>query len=218
LRIEAILASDLISTGQCKEGMELVKGLEKKIRPGDVGKYGCLMCAAASGYACLGDMDKAVESMDKLLAKSNDFVRTRTYLKALYLYQAGKKEEALTALNASINADPTFIGDRYYLRSLIYLERGDRQQAIDDLGMGERYTWDRYGLYAYVNAKLALEDGNKEDAIYWLQIAEASLFPESSMLKKQIQEELSQLGAKPLDRVVTIDFQGTPMPPVTPIP
>jgi hypothetical protein len=95
---------------------------------------------------------------------------------------------------------------------------GDKEQALQDLRMGEMYTWEREDLYAYVNAKLALEDGNTEDAIYWLQVAEASFFPYSSVLQKQIKEELLQLGAQPFEKLNSVEFQLTPMPAVTPIP
>jgi tetratricopeptide (TPR) repeat protein len=218
LLFSTLLANDLIDAGQCEEGMEIVKGLEKKILPGDGDKYGCLMCAAAAGYACLGDMDKAVESMDEALSRSNNVLNARAYFKSLYLYQAGRKEEALATLNTSLNAYPTFVGNRYYLRALIDLDMGDKEQALQDLRMGEMYTWEREDLYAYVNAKLALEDGNTNDAIYWLQVAEASLFPYSSVLQKQMKEELLQLGAQPFEKLNSVEFQITPMPAVTAIP
>jgi tetratricopeptide (TPR) repeat protein len=218
LLFSTILANDLIDSGQCEEGMQIVKDLEKKILPGDGDKYGCLMCVAAAGYACLGDMDKAVESMDEALSRSNNALNVKPYFKALYLYQAGRKEEALATLNTSLNTFPTFAGNRYYLRALINLDMGDKEQALQDLRMGEMYTWEREDLYAYVNAKLALEDGNKEDAIHWLQVAEASLFPYSSVLQKQINEELLQLGAQPFEKLNSVEFQITPMPLVTPIP
>jgi tetratricopeptide (TPR) repeat protein len=216
LYVSTFLANDLIDSGQCEEGMQVVKDLEGKILPGDDGKYGCLMCARAVGYACLGDMDEAVESMDEAILRSNARSKSRTYYKSLYLYQAGRKDEALAVLNESINEDPTFGGARYYVRSLIYLEMGNRDQAEKDLQMGEIYSWEREELYAYINGKLALEDGNEQDAVYWLQIAEASLYPHSSVLKKRIQEELAQLGVEPLERSLSIGFQATPMPTTAP--
>jgi tetratricopeptide (TPR) repeat protein len=218
LFFSTLLANDLINSGQCEEGMQIVEDMGKKILPGDGEKYGCLLCASAAGYACLGNMDKAAESMEELLSRNNNYPKSRIYFKSLYLYQAGKKEEALDALNTSLSADPTFVGNRYYLRALINLDMGNKEQALQDLSMGERYTWERADLYAYVNAKLALEDDNTEDAIYWLQVAEASFYPYSSIIKKQVAEELLGLGAQPFEKSDGIDIQTTPIPPVTPIP
>lgn len=215
--VSAFMAYDLVDAGQCKEGMQLFNELEKKVDVSDEDTYGCLMCAAAAGYACLGDMDKAAESMEKALA-SGKLPKSRTYFMALYLYQAGKKDEALAALDASITADPTFIGNRYLLRSLIYLDMGKQEQAIQDLQMGTNYSWERADLYAYVNGKLALANGDQQEAIRWFQIAESSFHPYSNGLKQEALAELLQLGAQPAEMPLSVDIELTPMPSVTPIP
>ena len=218
LRISALLAGDLINIGQCNEGMQMVEDLKKKVQPGDNPTYGSLMVSMAAGYACQGDMDKAVQSMDEIMSKSNGYLKPRVYFRSLYLYQAGKTQQALDALNVSINSDPTFAGNRYFLRALIDLDMGDKEKAVKDLNMGESYTWDRSAVYAYTKAKIAILDENKADAVYWLQDAEAACASDESVLHKKILEELSQLGAQPLELSIDVNIQTTPMPPVTPIP
>lgn len=209
--VSVFMANDLIYSGQCEAGMQLVEDLEGKVLPGDEGTYGCFLCVKAAGYACQGDMDKAVESLNERGPKASS-----AYFMSLYLYQAGRKDEALSILNDSIGQNPSFGGARYYVRSLIHLDMGDRDQAVKDLALGGNYSWEREELYAYIHGKLALEDGDKEQAIYWFQIAEASFPPYASSLQKQAQLELEQLNAPLLQRSLTIDYPSTPMPVLAP--
>lgn len=211
LLARSLLASDLVDAGRCAEGLELAHELEKVIPPDTSKSYGCLGCAISAGYACLGEMDKAIQSMDALI-KNNGGTKSRAYYLALYQYQAGKKDAALQTLNDSLDQDGTFIGARYLLRSLIHLEKGDTTQALTDLQMGENYSWIRSHIYAYVNGKLALANGDTEGTIRWLQLAEASFYPYQSVLRDQVRTELQQLGAQPLDLEPTIEIDVTPTP------
>lgn len=206
------LAKVLTGAGRCEEALELVNDELSNTPSGDF-IYLDLLNRRSHAYACLGDLEKADEDKRKMMSMENTVNVLGLQTRSLYLYQLGKKDEALNLINQSIEITPSFGGGRYYIRALIKLDKGDKEGAIQDLNTGVRYTWGRGAIYAYVNARLALLENDQEGAIYWLQIAEASADPEIPVLKKQIQEELKELGGEVLNLSVSVPFRPTPMPP-----
>jgi tetratricopeptide (TPR) repeat protein len=139
-------------------------------------------------------------------------VISKTYTKTAYLYQLERLEEALAVISESLESKPEFQGYRYYLRALIYYDMGETDLARADLETGSYYTWERSALYAYVSGKMALEEGQRDAGIAQLQLAEASLDHNFSLLRMRIIEELAQLGAEPLSITPSITIASTPIP------
>ena len=207
---DRVAASDLFVLNQCDSGLSKTQQMLQATPTNDTSITG-LYRMEAEGYACLGRLDEAVQAINASL-QNNNYVNSKTYEKAAYLYQAGRLDEALEVLNDNLAASPNFQGYRYYLRALIRYEQGNKDQAVSDLKIGSLNTWGRYGLYSYVNGKIALEAGQKQEGIQQLQIAEATLDDHFNPLISRIKDTLTQLGAEPLDIPNSIPLSSTPIP------
>ncbi|MFZ5909282.1 MAG: tetratricopeptide repeat protein [Chloroflexota bacterium] len=190
-------ARNLIESNHCEEGLQETQALINQTPPQDpiMSTYNVYLTEA---YICLGDFEKALESAQKIQC-DDPVVTCRTGLIAEIYFQMDKKEEALELFNAMINQDPAYGGWRYFLRAAIFYEKGQKELALQDLAMGEAYTWTGNGVYWYVKSKMAFDEGDKENGLLYLQYAESTLDVQYSALRKQIQDELKDLGAKPLN-------------------
>src|SRR5574337_238989 len=134
--------------------------------------------------------------------------------RTLILYSLDRLDEALSQINASIDATPCCFGPRYYLRALIYYRLGRTDLALADIETGSGLAWQRGGVRSYVLGLIALDSGQREQGMNLLLEAEASLHPQySSTILKQTQPEFAKLGATPLvinpERSTEIDAHGT---------
>jgi len=207
-------AENLIEAGRCQDGLDLLKEVADQT-PTNEDFYGGVLMIESKGQACLGHLDLALQNIDASTFNGSS-LDTKAYLKALYLYQAGRSAEARQVIDQTIQQTPAYSGWRYYLRAVLQAEAGDPQAASQDLDTGAMYTWDRNGLYSYARAKLALASGDQPGGIQWLQHAEASLMTNAVPLRERILNELAALGALPLQPTPSVDFPG--LNDLTPIP
>lgn len=207
---DRVYAEDLTILGQCEQGLAEIERMLTSTTPDDPSITG-LYRMRAEALACLGRFEQAVHDVDSSLQNPN-FVISKTYQKTAYLYQLGRLDEALAVISESLESKPTFQGYRYYLRALIYYDMGETDLASADLETGSYYTWERSGLYAYVSGKMALDAGQREEGIDLLQLAEASLDHNFSLVRARIIEELTQLGAEPMFITPSIPINSTPIP------
>jgi hypothetical protein len=143
----------------------------------------------------------------------------KLWLKALYLYEAGRYQESVTILDDLINQKPSYSGYRYYLRSLAHLRLGALERAKEDLAIGAGNTWEHSGIYSVSLGELALTEGQTEDAIANFQFAEASLWGIFNPLRWQAQKQLADLQAAPLDVAARpYHLIATPLPALEPRP
>ena len=212
------IAFTLFYLGRCDEGMEVVRQLniERGVSaPPSTG----LLNAEAHGYLCLGQLDQALEYMDRVL--EIEAIPENGWLRAVTLYQLGRSDEALAQLDALILNSPQYFGYRYYLRALIYYEKGMVDQATQDLATGEANTWGKGGLRMYVQGLMALDAGDQSTAIEYLQESLATLpWMFRPTLSERISLLLESLGAEPLPDTLTASIAVTPMPTLqaTPAP
>jgi tetratricopeptide (TPR) repeat protein len=209
---DRIYVIDLIYTDRCEEAVQELQKMIDQTDPND-SSIGGLYHIQSQAYACLGDIKKAIQMVDKSMF-NNVNMEWKYELKARYLYQAGRRDEALQLLNTSIEQKPSYDGWRYYLRALIYQEMGEREKAEEDLMIGAGNTWWHVGLFSYVVGKMALEDGNIEEGIALLQEAEATLDCLFAPLQTRIQDELRKLGAEPLEITPSVMVDATRMPTI----
>ena len=207
---DRVAAADLTVLDQCDQSVTQTQAILDKTSLQDPSITG-LYRFEGEAYACLGQLDKAVQAMDASTQNSNN-LNEKIYLKAAYLYQSGKLDEALAVLNETLNTKPTFMGYRYYLRALIYYEKGENALASSDLETGSNYTWGRSDLYAYVTGKMALDKGDRAEGIRLLQEAEATVDHNFNTLRRRIQLELANRGAKPMVITPSITVTSTPIP------
>lgn len=209
---DRIYVTDLIFTNQCEEAVEQ---LQKMIDETDLtdASIGGLYHIQSQAYICLGEVNKALEMVDKSMF-NNTNMQWKRELKARYLYQAGRKAEALQLLNKLIEEKPNYNGWRYYLRALIYQEMGKREEAEEELMIGSGNTWSHVGLFSYVQGKMALEDGDREGCITLLQEAEATLDYLFVPLQKRIRAELEELGDQPLEIKPSVMLDATFIPTI----
>jgi tetratricopeptide (TPR) repeat protein len=207
---DRIYVSALIFTDRCEEASQRLQEMIDQTDPNSP-SIGGLYRMQSQAFICLGDTKKALQMIDKSMFNNID-MDLKNGFKAEYLYQAGRRSEALQLLNTLIEEKPNYDGWRYYLRALIYQEMGEREKAEEDLMMGAGNTWWHAGLFLYVQGKMALEDGNKEEAITLLQEAEASLGVGSAPLQARIRAELKELGAQPLEITPSVMLNVTSMP------
>ena len=207
-------SENLIEAGHCLDGQNLLNELVSQLSADDEFTGGVMM-VQSKALACMDKLDDALLSIDASTSNGSSLDQ-KAYLKALYLYEAGRVAEARQVIDQTIQQTPSFSGWRYYLRAVLRAEAGDLQAAQQDLDTGVRYTWDRNGLYSYARAKLALAAGDKTGGIQWLQHAEASQMTTAEPLRIRIQDELAGLGAAPREYTPTIDLPGlsgsTPAP------
>jgi len=208
-------AENLIEIGRCQDGLDMLKDVADQTPTND-DFYGGVLMVEAKGQACLGQLDLALQNIDASTFNGSS-LEDKAYLKALFLYQAGRSAEARQVIDQTIQRTPTFSGWRYYLLAVLQAETGQMEAVTQDLDTGAGYTWDRNGLYSYAHAKLALADGDQSDGIHWLQHAEATLMTSASPLRQRILKELAALGAQPLQPTPAVDFPGlegmtTPVP------
>lgn len=213
---DRIYVIDLIYTKRCDEAVRQLQEMIDRTDPTNQ-SIGGLYHIQSQAYACLNQVDKAIQLVDKSMF-NNVNMEWKYELKARYLYQAGQSEEALELLNELIEAKPSYDGWRYYLRALIYQEMGERDKANEDLIIGSGSTWSHVGLYSYVQGKMALEDGNREEGISLLQEAEATLDVPFTPLRYRILSELEKLGAKPLELNPSVMLEATSIPTIQPRP
>ena len=171
---------ELINSDRCGEAKESIQELIIRTHTKDTSIEGLYMLQSRA-YACLGDLNNAISMIDKSISYSNSAFNSE--LKAGYLYQAGRNNEALKILNDLIEKHPSYGGNRYYQRAVIYLDKGDRKKAEEDLVMGAGNTWFHAGLYSYVLGEMALADGKTEEAISQFQNAEATLGGNDNVFK-----------------------------------
>ncbi len=207
---DRVAAADLIDLDQCDQGLAQTQAIQDRTSLQDSSITG-LYRFEGEAYACLGQLDKAVQAMDASTQNSN-YLDEKIYLKAAYLYQSGKLDEALSVLNETLTTKPTFMGYRYYLRALIYYEKDEIALATSDLETGSKYTWGRSALYAYVNGRMALDKGDRAEGIRLLQEAEATVDHNFNTLRTRIQLELANLGAKPMVITPSVTISSTPIP------
>ena len=203
---------NLIFTRRCEEAIQQLQEMIDQTDPKEP-SIGGLYHIQSMAYVCLGQVDKAIKLVDKSMF-NNANMEWKYELKARYLYQAGRSDEALQLLNKLLEEKPSYDGWRYYLRALIYQEMGKRGKAEEDLMMGAGNTWEHAGLYAYVQGEMALEDGNVEEGIALLQEAESTLDYLFIPLQKRIQTKLDELGAKPLKLTPSVMLNVTSIPTI----
>ena len=207
-------AENLIEAGICQEGLDWLKEVAEQTPTND-DFYGGVLMVESKGQACLGQLDLALRSIDASTFNGSS-LDTKAYLKALYLYQAGRSAEARQVIDQTIQRTPAYSGWRYYLRAILQAETGDIDAASRDLDTGVMYTWDRNGLYSYARAKLALASGDQAGGTQWLKHAEATLMTNAVPLRQRILNELAELGASPLQPTPSVDFPG--LEGLTPVP
>lgn len=208
--------NNLIFTEQCEEAVQEAQRLIDMTDPKDA-SIGGLYHIQSQAYICLGQVDKAIKMVDKSMF-NNVNMEYKKWLKANYLYYAGRSNQALQILNELIEARPSYSGYRYYLRALIYYEKGERDKAEEDLMIGAGNTWAHSGVYSYVLGKMALDDGDREEGIALLQYAEATLEVNDNPLRYRIQAELKELGAEPLEITTSAMLDATAIPTIQPRP
>lgn len=120
----------LFYLNRCDEGMTEVAKLHEY--------YGIsappsasLINIEAHGYLCLGQLDKALEYVNKGL--DIETAPEHVLLRSMILYLMGRNEDALDDLNHLIAEKPSYNGYRYFLRALIHYENGERDLAEEDL-------------------------------------------------------------------------------------
>jgi len=207
----------LFNVGRCEEGMEEVKRIRQDVEGRSAPPSASLYNIEAHGYLCLGNLDKALDYVDRGLEIDN--VPERRWLRSIILYQLGRKQEALDELNQLIEAKPYYNGYRYYLRALIYYDMGSKDLALQDLQSGSANTWSQSGLRSYVLGRIALDDGERQEGIQLLQDALATLeWYFRPTLFKQIEQELAANDAQPLPEVRISGIEATTMPTPPPSP
>ncbi len=171
-----------------------------------------LQVGLAESYLGLEQLDQALEHIDLAIAASPGM--HKQFDRALILYSLDRMDEALSQINASIDESPCCFGPRYYLRALIYYRLGRTDLASADIDTGSGLAWQRGGVRSYVLGVIALDSGQPEQATNLMLEAEASLHPQySSTILKQIQQDLSKLGATPLVITPSIPLRLTPTAP-----
>lgn len=214
--IDRSYASDLIFAERCEEATQILQEMINKTDPTDI-SIGGLYHLQSRAYICQDNIDKAI-SMVKKSMFNNENMSMKNELLAIYLFQKGKYNEALSLMDDLIEQNPNYGGERYYLRSAIRYKLGDRDLAQEDLNFGVGNTWSHVGLYSYVLGEMALEDGRTEEGIELLQNAEATLEVLYNPLRKEIQTELEKLGAVPLVITPSVMVDATSIPTILPQP
>ncbi|MCE1254522.1 MAG: hypothetical protein LWX83_13355 [Anaerolineae bacterium] len=164
-----------------------------------------------SVYACQGDYQKALEYY-RLNAKKRNLEKDNVPMLALYLYQAGKVDEALDLVNKSINDQPFQTGQRYFIRAVIEYNRGQYEAALADADLAESNLWAGGMFTSYFNGLEAARQGRKEEAILYLQHAEATLPYEFDFAIARTRTELKKLQAEPLSVTPSVHISVTPLP------
>lgn len=190
-------ARNLIESNHCEEGLEETKTFVGGASPDDplMGLYNVYLTEA---YLCLGDLDEALKTVQKIQCSDVDEICRTSLLAAVY-YQSGDLEKALTTLNDSIDSEPAFNGWRYFLRALIYYDQGERDLAMQDIETGKRYSWSMYGPGWYVSARLAFDDRDDNTGMLYLQNAESTLDPTFELLRQKVLAEIEERGGEPLE-------------------
>lgn len=152
---ERIIVLNLIDSGRCSDSLKEVQKL-MSVTPKTEVSYGGLLHIQSQAYACLGNMKDALASVDASMF-NNVNIDYKKKLKARYLYELGRYDEALVLVNESISRYPEYHGFRYYLRAAIYYEKGMKELAKEDLYRGMSNTWSRGGFLLYVEAQFALD-------------------------------------------------------------
>lgn len=207
---ERIIVIDLIATSQCEIALtELQKLMDKT--PKDQSSYGGLLHIQSTAYACLGKLEDALKSVNASMF-NNKNTEYKNELKAQYLIQLERYDDALSVINETFACCGYLGGYRNYWRAEIYYKMGKMDLVQEDLDNGMRNTWGRGGMLPYVEAQIALGEGRKKDAIQLLQLAEATFDPNFNTLRWRIQKQLAELGAKPLNPTPSVPYQATPIP------
>jgi tetratricopeptide (TPR) repeat protein len=213
---DRIYVVDLLYAEKCEEALELIHDLIEQTPLEDKSITG-LYHIESIGHICLGNTGKAIAMVEKSMSNplGTDY---KKFLLARYLYQDGQGKKALKILNELIEASPHYDGERYYLRAAIHYELGERELAEQDLYTGAGNTWGHAALYSYVLGKMALEDGRTQEGIELLQNADITLEVLYNPLRKNIQSELKELGAEPLESQPSIMLEATSIPTILPRP
>jgi tetratricopeptide (TPR) repeat protein len=206
----------LYDLGRCEEGMAETRQLidaQGSNAPPSAG----LNSALADGYLCLGQLDKALEYLNKAIELAP--ISSRIWGKALILYYMGRLDDALAVLDDDIAKNPNYSGYRYFLRATIYAEQGKLDEAEADIEFGYGQTWERFGFLSYAKGRLALARGDQATALEEFQTAEATMGYFYGPLVKRIQREIASLGGKPLKitpRAIVATSIPTPVITATP--
>jgi tetratricopeptide (TPR) repeat protein len=202
--------TDMIYAGKCTEALPEIDTLLNKLAPGDTARGG-LLTMRSLAYSCLGRLQDALQTVEDAMW-NNQNMDYKNWLKAVYLFQLERYDDALPIINHMIACCSSYGGERYYLRAALYYGLGKTDQAEQDLSIGMGNTWSRNAILPYVEGKLALDAGDKETAIAQLQYAEASLPSYYYALRSKIQTQLDELGASPLQPTLSTHYTGTPIP------
>ncbi len=203
--------------GQCQEALDLEQKLEKSgaYSPDQVLNFNYHM---ARLDLCAGKYAEALVNVDKAI-QLNGINCDSSQARAIILYNAGRKDEALAAMDTCLKTWPYWRGERYYWRALMNYDRGQKDPVPQDLETGARNTWSREGIYAYIQARQALDGGDRKHGIELLQYAEASMniYADGPALLEKVRKELAVLGVVPLSPTPDGSLlRVTPMPTTFP--
>jgi tetratricopeptide (TPR) repeat protein len=202
-------------TGQCKDALSATQNLILERDQAGLAKNTAYNEMLASNYNCLEQYDQAIINQ-QIVVDRNPVCSAYNYPLAVYLYNAGKRQESLDLLNKCIGKLSYFAGERYYLRALIEFDRGKTDLATNDLDIGVNNTWIRGGLNAYVRGKLARRTGDSQKALEYLLYAEATWPIEMDWMRPTVQAEIRALGGNPSVPEMTPEFETTPLPTLPP--
>ena len=194
----------------CENALIETRQLEKTISPENVVPP-TLESLYESVYACQGDYQKAYDYHLASLKKTEK-TEDRPAVTAIYLYQLGKVDEAVSLINTALSAPGAIKGPLYFVRAAIEYDHSQYAQALQDADMADRNSWSAGTFSAYFEGLEAVRKGQKDEAINKLQYAEATLETEFNFAIIRSRAELEKIGAKTLVVTPSVHFSATPMP------
>jgi len=164
----------LVWLERCQEALDFFGQLMAEAQDGQLSAG--LNKGISQSFMCFGEYEKAIiHHRLGYQISSTHKDPDREFKNILLLYNLGREDQALAALDYSIREDPYYRGNRYYLRALIHYDRGDYDKALNDIEFGSGQIWGQAGLASYVLGLLAIREGDLAYGKELLEYAEATL-------------------------------------------
>ena len=179
-------ASLLIRLGRCQEAMaylgEQVAANPDAVPPAE------LVALIARTYLCYGQPRGAYLYAN--MANSLEPTPEHAWVRAITLYNLGRYNETLAALDDLLEANPDSPEDHYALRALVHFHRREYELAQADLDLGAQHALEQNGLADYAAGLLARQSGDQAGAEALFLQAEASLRLDYGLVFDRVRSEL----------------------------
>jgi hypothetical protein len=210
--IPLYLLSNMISRGQCDESNQATIAYLDQDSISAENRAAAIL-NLAEGYACLGKFDE----MEEVLTDNKSSGMEQSMVDLLYMYEyyaGGEYSKAKNFMQSMGEAGHPLALNSFFIKCLSSFQLGEYDDAKTSLRDGATFSVLQEGLNSYCSAMLLLQNGDeksKTKAGELLQKADASIMPMFSLIRKDLQQTMSEQAINTQEAALSLPLIPTAM-------